>query len=84
MRQCKETQQFKVAALYKFVALPDYVELQPSLLTFCRQRGIRGTLLLAAEGINGTIAGSSGDIDAFVIYLQEANIFKNRCASSSI
>ncbi len=78
MRQCKETQQFKVAALYKFVALPDYVELQPCLLTFCQQHGIRGTLLVAAEGINGTIAGSADDIDAFISYLHEANIFKNR------
>ncbi len=78
MRHCKETQQFKVAALYKFVALPDYIELQPSLLTFCRQHDLRGTLLVAAEGINGTIAGSPADIDAFITYLHEANIFKNR------
>jgi len=78
MRQCKETQQFKLAALYKFVALPDYVELQSSLLTFCRQHGIRGTLLVATEGINGTIAGSADDIDAFISYLRTANIFKNR------
>lgn len=69
---------FKIAALYKFVALPDYIELQASILEFCRQHNIRGTLLLAQEGINGTIAGDEAVIDAFVTYLHSANIFKNR------
>jgi UPF0176 protein len=78
MKHCKETQHFKVAALYKFVALPDYTNLQPSILNFCQQHNIRGTLLLAHEGINGTVAGSPDDIDALIAYLQTANIFKNR------
>ena len=78
MKQCNQTQQFKVAALYKFVALADYVDLQPSILDFCQQHGIRGTILLASEGINGTIAGAPDAIDAFIKYLHTANIFKNR------
>jgi UPF0176 protein len=53
-----------VAALYKFVTLADYRELREPLLEFCRARGVRGTLLLAAEGINGTIAGERDAIDA--------------------
>ena len=48
-----------VTALYKFVALPDFRDLQPRLAAFCKARGIMGTLLLANEGINGTIAGSA-------------------------
>ena len=47
-----------VAALYKFVALPDYKSLREPLLEQCRVQGLRGTLLLAQEGINGTVAGS--------------------------
>ncbi len=78
MKQRKETGQFKVAALYKFVALPDFTDLQPSVLDFCQQHNIRGTLLLAEEGINGTIAGAPDDIDALIAYLHSANIFKNR------
>jgi len=78
MKQCKEIQQFKVAALYKFVALPDYIDLQPAILDFCQQHNIRGTILLAAEGINGTVAGNPADIDAFIAYLHTTNIFKNR------
>ncbi|MFM7372382.1 MAG: hypothetical protein ACKO2Z_32285, partial [Sphaerospermopsis kisseleviana] len=53
-----------VAALYKFVSLPDDQELQAPLLSFCQQQGIKGTILLAKEGINGTIAGSRSGIDA--------------------
>ena len=46
---------FVVAALYKFVDLPDYCNWQPVLQSLCEAGGVRGTLLLADEGINGTI-----------------------------
>ncbi|MEK9557693.1 MAG: rhodanese-like domain-containing protein, partial [Alphaproteobacteria bacterium] len=46
---------FAIAALYKFVDLPDYREWQPVLQALCEASGVRGTLLLAEEGINGTI-----------------------------
>lgn len=59
-----------VAALYKFVRLPDFRELQPQLLELCERHRIKGTLLLAAEGINGTIAGSRADIDAVLARLR--------------
>jgi UPF0176 protein len=59
-----------VAALYKFVPLPDYRELQGRLGDFCRARGIKGTLLLAEEGINGTLAGPRAGIDAVLDYLK--------------
>jgi len=52
-----------VATFYKFVSLPDCAELQPQILAWCTQRAIRGTILLAAEGINGTIAGTRSGID---------------------
>ena len=59
-----------VAALYKFAKLPDYKELQPGLLDFCIEQKIKGTLLLAEEGINGTVAGSRESIDALISYLK--------------
>ncbi|MEE4278980.1 MAG: rhodanese-related sulfurtransferase [Halieaceae bacterium] len=52
-----------VAALYRFASLPDYRELRAPLLRTCTEAGLRGTLLLAAEGINGTVAGSREGID---------------------
>jgi UPF0176 protein len=59
-----------VAALYKFVTLADYHELRGPLLKECERAGTRGTLLLALEGINGTIAGSRAGIDQVLSYLR--------------
>ncbi|MFO5528521.1 MAG: rhodanese-related sulfurtransferase [Cuspidothrix sp.] len=64
-----------VAALYKFVSLPDYRELQAPLLSFCRLQKIKGTLLLAQEGINGTIAGYRQQIDAVLAFLRADSRF---------
>ncbi|HEY8084533.1 MAG TPA: rhodanese-related sulfurtransferase [Methylophilaceae bacterium] len=59
-----------IAALYKFAKLPDYRELQPKLLDFCLLQKLKGTLLLAEEGINGTVAGSRSGIDALMTFLK--------------
>ena len=59
-----------VAALYKFTELRDTAPLQASLMKLCRINGIFGTLLLAPEGINGTIAGSRSGIDAIRDFLK--------------
>lgn len=59
-----------VAALYKFVALEDFEAIQPDILSFCQSQNIKGTLLLASEGINGTIAGERENIDAVLNYLK--------------
>lgn len=49
--------------------LPDCEALKPALLDFCKLHGVKGTLILAQEGINGTIAGSREGIDAVLSYL---------------
>ncbi len=59
-----------VAALYKFVTLNDYRALREPLLDHCLAAGTRGTLLLAEEGINGTIAGTRSAIDSVLEYLR--------------
>jgi len=59
-----------VAALYKFTPLPDYVERQPALLGALKNAGVMGTVLLAAEGVNGTIAGTRSGIDAALAALR--------------
>ena len=53
----------RVAALYRFATLPDCTALRDELAQLCRRETICGTLLLAPEGINGTIAGSDAGID---------------------
>ncbi|MDF7806777.1 rhodanese-related sulfurtransferase [Pontiellaceae bacterium B12219] len=59
-----------VCALYKFTALPDYKTIRQPLYDFLTERDIRGTLLLAGEGINGTVAGSRTAIDEMLAYLK--------------
>lgn len=69
-------QAFRVAALYRFASLPDHEALRSELAAFCCERGIRGTLLLAAEGINGTVAGTPEAIEALIEHLGEKPALK--------
>ncbi|GAB2600767.1 oxygen-dependent tRNA uridine(34) hydroxylase TrhO [Nitrincola alkalisediminis] len=64
-----------VCALYKFVTLEDHVALRAPLQATLEQQGIRGTLLLAAEGINGTVAGSRQAIDALKDWFAQYEAF---------
>lgn len=59
-----------VVAFYKFVKLPDFAEKREPLLSHCQAQGIRGTILLAEEGINGTLAGSRQAIDSVLYFLR--------------
>ena len=59
-----------VAALYKFVSLKDYVALREPLLKTLVENDIKGTLLLAEEGINGTVSGTREGIDALLAWLK--------------
>lgn len=59
-----------VAALYHFARLDDFADLQAPLKALCEGAGIRGTLLLAREGINGTISGSRESIDRVLAWLR--------------
>lgn len=64
------SEQYVVAALYKFVRLDDYEALQGKLLEFCQSNGIKGSILLANEGINGTVVGSRSAIDSLLSFLK--------------
>ncbi|MDF3030105.1 MAG: hypothetical protein K0R03_663 [Moraxellaceae bacterium] len=59
-----------IAALYHFAPLPDFREWREPLLAQCREHDIRGTLLLAEEGINGTISGLRAGIDAVLAFIR--------------
>lgn len=64
-----------VAALYKFVALPDYQQIAPRLKVHCDELGLKGTLLLAEEGLNGTVAGTRQAIDRLLAFLLQDHRF---------
>ncbi len=59
-----------VATFYKFLRLPDYAEMQSPLLSLCQEQDIRGTILLAEEGINATIAGTPEAIATLLTHLK--------------
>lgn len=58
-----ETAKIVIAAFYKFVHLPDFRDLKDPLLELCKSNGVYGTILLAEEGINSTIAGTQEGMD---------------------
>ena len=64
------TPRFLTAALYQFVDLPDCAALRAPLQTLCDDQGVRGMLLLAPEGINGTIAGEPGAVHTVLAWLR--------------
>ena len=59
------------AAFYQFVELPDHAGMQAPLLVCCELYGVKGTILLAAEGINGTIAGPAPGVAAVLAFLRQ-------------
>ena len=61
---------FTVAALYRFAPFDDPAALRQPLLDLCAVRGVKGTLLLAREGVNGTIAGSEAGIAAVIAHIR--------------
>ncbi|RYG91500.1 rhodanese-related sulfurtransferase [Loktanella sp. IMCC34160] len=61
---------FTVAALYHFTPFDNPADLRGPLLALCEAQGVTGSLLLAREGINGTIAGSRAGIDAVLSHVR--------------
>lgn len=61
---------YLTAALYKFVDLPDFAAMHDPLLACCEAHQVKGTLLLASEGINGTIAGPEAGVRAVLAHLR--------------
>ena len=62
--------QVVISALYHFVILENYKEIRQPLLDLMLEHDVKGTLLLAREGINGTVAGSQQSIDTLLKWLK--------------
>jgi UPF0176 protein len=69
---------YKVAAFYQFVGLPDFLELREPLRAICADLGLKGSVLLAHEGINGTLAGDAGALGKLVDELRGGALFGGR------
>ena len=68
----------QVAAFYQFAALPDYRELREPLRAICTGLKLKGSVLLAHEGINGTLAGSAEAVAALIAELRRGDLFGGR------
>ena len=68
----------KVAAFYQFASLPDFRELREPLRAICAGLSLKGSVLLASEGINGTLAGPAEGIVALVDELKQGALFGGR------
>ncbi len=73
-----------VCALYKFVRLENYRQLRDPLLEVMLNHSVRGTLLLATEGINGTIAGDRNGVDAVLQWLRSTPVLADLECKESI
>jgi UPF0176 protein len=69
---------YKVAAFYQFAALPDFRALREPLRAICADLGLKGSVLLAHEGINGTLAGDTEAIGELVNALHNGDLFGGR------
>ena len=69
---------FKVAAFYAFADLLNLEELQRTFAYFLKKEDIKGTVLLAHEGINGTIAGTEAGIDRFKNFLKLNKLYESQ------
>lgn len=65
-----------ICALYKFVALENYADLHAPLITCMRDNQVKGTILLAQEGVNGTIAGSQQGVEQVLAFLEKEEKLK--------
>ena len=75
------TPKFLTAALYKFVSLENYADLQANIHAACVAHHIKGTILLAREGINGTIAGLPENIHKVLHFLRTDAKFEGKFAT---
>jgi UPF0176 protein len=74
----------KVAAFYQFAALPDFRELREPLRAICADLKLKGSVLLAHEGINGTLAGSHAAIDALIGELRDGELLGGRLGNAEL
>ena len=72
-----EKNEILVAALYKFVEISDLLSLQDNLYNICEENNIMGTILIADEGINGTISGKNNEIKETISSLTSDDRFSN-------
>ncbi len=73
-----QSNQYRIAALYRFVDLPDFARLKAPLVRKMVSLNIKGTILLAREGVNGTVAAAPHALDSFIDWLRNDAIWNGQ------
>ena len=73
---------FKIIAFYEFKTIESPREMRGLIKSFCSTSKIRGTVIIATEGINGTICGLNHDIDSFLEFTSEHGFCNNNIKTS--
>ena len=73
---------FKIIAFYEFKTIESPREMRGLIKSFCSTSKIRGTVIIATEGINGTICGLNHDIDSFLEFTSEHGFSNNNIKTS--
>ncbi|MBH5316210.1 rhodanese-related sulfurtransferase [Paenibacillus sp. GSMTC-2017] len=66
---------YRILLYYKYVTIPDYEIFAAQHLDYCKQLGIKGRILIAEQGINGTLSGTIEQTDAYIAHMQSNPLF---------
>ena len=72
-----EAMNYRILLYYKYVHIPDYEEFAKEHLQYCKELGVKGRILVASEGINGTLSGTVEQTDAYMLYMHNHPLFKD-------
>ena len=70
------SEEFVNIAGYRFISIPDMVDMRWPLRDFCVDLGLKGTILLSEEGINFFLAGTQESVDQFIVHIEEDERFR--------
>lgn len=70
-------QEYRVLLYYKYVSIENPEEYTLEHLQFCNELGLKGRILISAEGINGTVSGTIEQTDAYLKYMKENHLFSD-------
>jgi UPF0176 protein len=68
-------QEYRVLLYYKYVTIENPEEVQQEHLQFCNELGLKGRIIIASEGINGTVSGTPEQTDGYIKYMDEHPLF---------
>jgi UPF0176 protein len=68
-------QKYRVLLYYKYVSIENPEEVTQEHLNYCQELGLKGRIIIAAEGINGTVSGTIEQTDAYIKYMNEHPLF---------